>query len=52
VAAALHLINVARELIVLERAFNDEAQLHTIAAHATILVLREGGMGKKSATGT
>ena len=41
--AALHIVTVTRGLAVLERAFGDEAQLRTIAAHTVDLVL-----GKKS----
>jgi TetR/AcrR family transcriptional repressor of nem operon len=38
-AAALHIVTVTRGLAVLERAFNNEAQLKKIAAHAVELVL-------------
>jgi AcrR family transcriptional regulator len=38
-AAALHIVTVTRGLAVLERAFNNEAQLKKIAAHAVGLVL-------------
>jgi TetR/AcrR family transcriptional regulator, transcriptional repressor for nem operon len=41
--AALHIVTVTRGLAVLERAFGDECQLRTIAAHTVDLVL-----GKKS----
>ena len=37
---AWHLVTVARGLVVLERAFGDEAQLHGIARHAVDTVLR------------
>ena len=38
-SAALHIVTVTRGLAVLERAFGDEAQLRTIAAHTVDLVL-------------
>ena len=41
--AALHLVTVTRGLAVLERAFDDEAQLRKIAAHAVDLVLGKAG---------
>src|SRR5438445_574146 len=41
--AALHIITVTRGLAVLERAFGDEAQLRTIAAHTVDLVLGRKG---------
>jgi len=40
--AALHIVTVTRGLAVLERAFGDEAQLRTIAAHTVDLVLGKG----------
>ena len=40
--AALHIVTVARGLVVLERAFSDEAQLRRIAMHTIDLVLDEG----------
>jgi TetR/AcrR family transcriptional regulator, transcriptional repressor for nem operon len=42
-AAALHIVAVARGLVVLERAFSDEAQLRRIARHTVDLVLGRGG---------
>jgi TetR/AcrR family transcriptional regulator, transcriptional repressor for nem operon len=36
---ALHIVTVARGLVILERAFGDEAQLRRIAAHTVDLVL-------------
>ena len=42
-AAALHIITVTRGLAVLERAFDDEPQLHKIAAYTIDLVLGKGG---------
>ena len=42
-AAALHIVTVTRGLAVLERAFGDEAQLRTIAAHTVDLVLGKKG---------
>jgi TetR/AcrR family transcriptional regulator, transcriptional repressor for nem operon len=41
--AALHIVTVTRGLAVLERAFDDEAQLRKIAAHAVDLVLGKAG---------
>ena len=41
--AALHIATVTRGLAVLERAFDDEAQLRTIAAHTVNLVLGKAG---------
>jgi TetR/AcrR family transcriptional regulator, transcriptional repressor for nem operon len=41
--AALHIVTVTRGLAVLERAFGDEAQLRTIAAHTVDLVLGKKG---------
>jgi TetR/AcrR family transcriptional regulator, transcriptional repressor for nem operon len=41
--AALHIVTVTRGLAVLERAFGDEAQLRTIAAHTVDLVLGRKG---------
>jgi AcrR family transcriptional regulator len=38
---ALHIVTVARGLVVLERAFGDEAQLRRIAAHTVDLILRK-----------
>ena len=40
--AALHIVTVTRGLAVLERAFGDEAQLRSIAAHTVDLVLGKG----------
>ena len=40
---ALHLVTVARGLVVLERAFGDAAQLHRIAAHAVETLLGPEG---------
>ena len=42
-STALHIITVTRGLAVLERAFNDEAQLRQIAAHTVDLVLGNAG---------
>ncbi|MCP3464275.1 TetR/AcrR family transcriptional regulator [Bradyrhizobium sp. CCGUVB23] len=41
--AALHIVTVTRGLAVLERAFDDEAQLRKIAAHTINLVLGKEG---------
>jgi TetR/AcrR family transcriptional regulator, transcriptional repressor for nem operon len=41
--AAWHIVTVTRGLAVLERAFGDEAQLRTIAAHTVDLVLGKKG---------
>ena len=41
--AGLHIVTVTRGLAVLERAFGDEAQLRTIAAHTVDLVLGKKG---------
>lgn len=48
-AAALHIITVTRGLAVLERAFDDEPQLRTIAAHTIDLVLGKGGPRRQRA---
>ena len=37
--AALHIVTIARGLVVLERAFGDEAQLRSIARHTVDIVL-------------
>ena len=42
-AAALHIVTVTRGLAVLERAYDDEAQLRRIAAHTVNLVLGKEG---------
>ena len=40
--AALHIVTVTRGLAVLERAFGDEEELRSIAAHTVDLVLGKG----------